>query len=83
MVKGIEECGNRIQTYHSDSAHICDYDDLNRENLGWVQKMMGHASLKMITDKYFSFIPNMTHQDGSKFLEEYEKKVEKGVVVSG
>jgi len=44
------------------------------ENLGWVQKMMGHSSLKMITDKYFSYIPNMTHQDGSKFIEEYEKR---------
>jgi hypothetical protein len=38
--------------------------------------MMGHASLKMITDKYFSYIPNMMHQDGSKFLEEYCKKVD-------
>jgi len=37
-------------------------------------KMMGHSSLKMITDKYFSYIPNVTHMDGSKFLEEYEKK---------
>jgi len=53
------------------------------ENLGWVQKMMGHSSLKMITDKYFSYIPNMTHQDGSKFIEEYGKKVEKEVIVSG
>lgn len=39
--------------------------------------MMGHSSLKMITDKYFSNIPNMTHNDGSKFLEEYLKKTEK------
>jgi len=39
--------------------------------------MMGHSSLKMITDKYFSYIPNMTHNDGSKFLEEYLKKTEK------
>jgi integrase len=53
------------------------------ENLGWVQKMIGHSSLKMITDKYFFYIPNMTHQDGSKFLEEYEKKVEKDIIVSG
>ena len=29
---------------------------------------MGHSSLKMITDKYFSYIPNMTHHDGSKFI---------------
>jgi hypothetical protein len=28
-------------------------------------------------------IPNMTHQDGSKFLEEYGKKVEKKAIVSG
>ncbi|MGD9161120.1 MAG: hypothetical protein PVG39_22070 [Desulfobacteraceae bacterium] len=40
--------------------------------------MLGHSSLKMITDKYFSYIPNMTHQDGSKFLEEYEKREDKG-----
>jgi len=34
--------------------------------------------LKIMTDKYFSYIPNMTHNDGSKFLEEYEKKRGKG-----
>ena len=31
----------------------------------------------MITDKYFSYIPNVTHMDRSKFSEEYEKKKEK------
>jgi len=36
--------------------------------------MMGHSSLKMITDKYFAYIPNMTHNDGSQFLDEYNKK---------
>ena len=44
------------------------------ENLGRIQKMMGHSSLKMITDKYFACIPNMTHNDGSQFLDEYNKK---------
>jgi len=38
---------------------------------------MGHASLKMITDKYFTFIPNMTHNDETKFLGEYNKKTGK------
>jgi integrase len=66
-----------IQTRHTFATMMISAG----ENLGWVQKMMGHASLKMITDKYFSYIPNMTHQDGSKFLEEYGKKVEKGAVV--
>ena len=47
------------------------------EDLGWVQKMTGHSSLKMITDKYFSYIPNMAHHDGSKFMANYEKRVKK------
>ncbi len=50
----------------------------SRKNLIGVMKMMGHSSLKMITDKSFSYIPNVTHMDGSKFLEEYEKKKGKG-----
>jgi len=32
----------------------------------------------MIWDMFFSYIPNVTHMDGSKFLEEYEKKRGKG-----
>jgi hypothetical protein len=42
-----------------------------------IQKMMGHTTLKTITDKYFSYVPNMTHNDGSKFMEEYAKAGEK------
>jgi integrase len=47
------------------------------ENLGWVQKMMGHSSLKMIVEKYYAFIPNMTHNDGSRFVKEYEDRAAK------
>ena len=36
----------------------------------------GNGFRVMIMDKYFSCIPNMTYQDGSKFLEEYGKKTE-------
>lgn len=59
-----------IQTRHTFATMMVS----SGENLGWIQKMMGHSSLKMITDKYFSYIPNMTHKDGSKFLDEYKKK---------
>jgi integrase len=59
-----------IQTRHTFATMMIS----SGENLGWVQKMMGHSSLKMITDKYFTYIPNMTHNDGAKFLEEYNKK---------
>ena len=47
------------------------------ENPGRVQRVMVHSSLKMIKDKYLAYIPNMTHQDGMRFLEEYEKKEER------
>lgn len=68
-----------IQTRHTFATMIISAG----ENLGWVQKMIGYASLNMITEKYFSYIPNMTHNDGSKFLKEYGKKVEKEAVVVG
>lgn len=81
--KGLKNAGIEyrpiIQTRHTFATMMVSAG----ENLGWVQKMMGHSSLKMITDKYFSYIPDMTHQDGSKFLEEYKKKVEKMTAVSG
>jgi integrase len=47
------------------------------ENLGWVQRMLGHFSLKMIVEKYYAYIPNMTHNDGSRFVEEYEHRADK------
>jgi integrase len=47
------------------------------ENIGWVQRMMGHSSSKMIVEKYYAFIPNMTHNDGSLFVKEYEDRVTK------
>jgi len=75
--KGLKKAGLDyrpvIQTRHTFATMMVS----SGENLGWIQKMMGHSSLKMITDKYFSYIPNMTHHDGSNFMEKYEKKVKK------
>jgi len=36
---------------------------------GWVQSMMGHESLKMILEKYYSHIQNYQRDDGSVFME--------------
>jgi len=75
--KGLKKAGIEyrpiIQTRHTFATMMIS----TGENLGWVQKMMGHSSLKMITDKYFAYIPNITHNDGSKFMEEYNKKTGK------
>jgi len=59
-----------IQTRHTFATLMIT----SGENIGWVQKMMGHASLKMIVEKYYAFIPNMTHNDGSMFVKEYESR---------
>ena len=36
---------------------------------GWVQKMMGHESLKMILERYYSYIKNYERDDGLAFME--------------
>lgn len=37
------------------------------ENISWVSKMMGHASVGVTLKKYNRFIPNLTREDGSAF----------------
>jgi len=36
---------------------------------GWVQKMMGHESLKMILERYYYYIKNYQQDDGSAFKD--------------
>jgi integrase len=36
---------------------------------GWVQKMMGHVSLKMILERYYSYIRDYQREDGCAFME--------------
>ncbi len=37
------------------------------EELGWVQHMLGHSSLQMIFQKYYTWIPKSTRSDGKAF----------------
>jgi hypothetical protein len=36
---------------------------------GWVQRMMGHETLQMIHEKYYSYIKNYQRDDGKAFME--------------
>jgi hypothetical protein len=36
---------------------------------GWVQNMMGHETLKMILERYYSYIRNYQRDGGSAFME--------------
>ena len=40
---------------------------------GWVQKMMGHETLQMIHERYYSYIKNYRRADGSAFMEKVYK----------
>jgi len=54
-----------IQTRHSFATMMLS----EGEDLGWVQNMMGHASLQMIYTRYYAWIPSKTRQDGSAFMK--------------
>ncbi|MFC1868366.1 tyrosine-type recombinase/integrase [Thermodesulfobacteriota bacterium] len=53
------------QTRHTFATLMLDAGELP----GWVQKMMGHETLQMIMDRYYSFIKNYQRDDGSAFME--------------
>jgi len=53
------------QTRHTFATLMLDAGELP----GWVQKMMGHASMKMILERYYSYIKNYQRDDGSAFMD--------------
>jgi integrase len=61
------------QTRHSFATLMLDAGELP----GWVQSMMGHESLKMILERYYSYIKNYERDDGQAFMEKVYKPVSK------
>ncbi len=53
------------RTRHTFATLMLDAGELP----GWVQKMMGHESLKMILERYYSYIKNYQRDDGSAFMD--------------
>ncbi len=53
------------QTRHTFATLMLDAGELP----GWVASMMGHSSLKMILERYYSYIKNYERDDGSAFME--------------
>jgi integrase len=54
-----------LQTRHTFATLMLDAGELP----GWVQQMMGHETLQMIYEKYYSFIKNYQRDDGRAFME--------------
>jgi hypothetical protein len=48
---------------------------------GWVQKMMGHETIQMIHERYYSHIRNYQRQDGTAFMEKVYKPVLEAIKV--
>jgi len=76
--KGLEKAGlperTLYQTRHTFATLMLDAGELP----GWVQGMMGHESLQMIHDRYYSHIKNYERDDGSAFMEKVYKAADKG-----
>jgi len=53
------------QTRHTFATLMLDAG----EHPGWVQKMMGHETMQMIYEKYYSHIKNYDRDEGSAFME--------------
>jgi integrase len=53
------------QTRHTFATLMLDAG----EHPGWVQKKMGHETMQMIYEKYYSYIKNYDRDEGSAFME--------------
>jgi integrase len=63
------------ETRHTFATLMLDAGELP----GWVQKMMGHETLQMIMDRYYSYIKNYQRDDGNAFMENvYGPSLESG-----
>jgi len=54
-----------MQTRHTFATLMIDAG----EDLGWVQRMLGHGSLQMIYTRYYSWVKKTTRNDGSAFMQ--------------
>ena len=85
--KGLKKAGIDyrpvIQTRHTFATIMIS----SGENIGWVQKMLGHTSPQMIYNHYYAWIPQKTRADGSAFersmlLQNGDKEVKPGVPIN-
>ena len=59
------------QTRHTFATLMLDAGEVP----GWVQKMMGHSSLQMIHETYYSYIKNYRRDEGISFIENVYKPI--------
>lgn len=52
------------QTRHTFATLMLDAGELP----GWVQRMMGHETMKMILERYYTYVKNYQRDDGEAFM---------------
>jgi len=70
---GLERVGLEYRSMYHTRHTFATLMLSSGENVGWVQRMMGHASLQMIHQRYYRYIPDLTLADGSAFAEKFRK----------
>jgi integrase len=60
-----------LQTRHTFATMMIDAG----EDIGWVQRMLGHSSLQMIYTKYYSWMKNETRADGTAFMRNFYGRI--------
>lgn len=65
---------NMYQTRHTFATLMLS----TGENPNWIARVMGHTNVEMLFKKYNAYIPNLTHKDGSVFMEKFGKLDEDG-----
>jgi integrase len=71
LKKGDIEYRPVMQTRHTFATMMIDAG----EDIGWVQRMLGHSSLQMIYTKYYSWIKKETRDDGAAFMRTFYGRV--------
>jgi len=71
LVKTLKKCVELLTEFKSSVPAPWGWQEMldGFETPGWVAKMMGHTSLKMIYEHYYSNIKNYQSEDGQKFIE--------------
>lgn len=64
LIKSGIEYRPPMQTRHTFATMMINAG----EDIGWVQRMLGHSSLQMIYTKYYSWIKKRTRNDGAAFM---------------
>jgi integrase len=70
---GLRRAGLRRRTMYQTRHTYATLMLATGENPEWIAKQLGHTSIQMLFQRYAKFVPNVTHRDGTAFLQAYQR----------